>query len=367
MIAGNRTRAALLLLLPLLSCAAPAATPQPDRDSGTPDVRVVVDGAQDVRLVMDQADAVLAIVRAGTAATEEQWRALWNSEGYRRLKQRERALGRAFEDSTFRAFLLSDSMRSREAVLRATVDSWRAADTRAAAARARTYLPAGSVIRARLYPVIKPQTNSFVFELTTDSAAIFMFVDPALTREKLENTLAHELHHVGYAAACPDDDRAAFTEPVWQVRRWIGAFGEGLAMLAAAGSPEAHPHAVSDAGERARWHRDYAAAPADLRRVEAFFEDILSERATGQEITQRAMGFFGDAQGPWYTVGYLMAATIERTLGREALLAVICDPVALLEAYNGAAAEQNARSGTAQLPVWSEGLLEPLRPPGRDR
>jgi len=37
---------------------------------------------------------------------------------------------------------------------------------------------------------------------------------------------------------------------------WIGAFGEGFAMLAAAGGPAIHPHAVSSPEERARWDKD---------------------------------------------------------------------------------------------------------------
>ena len=47
--------------------------------------------------------------------------------------------------------------------------------------------------------------------------------------------------------------------------------GEGFAMLAAAGGPDIHPHAVSDAKERARWDHDLANFNEDLKKVESFF------------------------------------------------------------------------------------------------
>jgi hypothetical protein len=130
-------------------------------------------------------------------------------------------------------------------------------------------------------------------------------------------------------------------------------------MLAAAGGPDVDPHAASDGTERARWERDLAGAAADLRRIDAFLMDVIDGRLTDQgEITRRAMSFFGDAQGGWYTVGYLTATTIERVRGRAALVALLCDPPALLAAYNAAAAERTAR-GEAP-PVWSGALLAAL-------
>jgi len=67
--------------------------------------------------------------------------------------------------------------------------------------RAQAYLPAGLEIRATIYPVVKKATNSFVFDLGGENPAIFMYVDPSIPPEKLENTLAHELHHVGISDA----------------------------------------------------------------------------------------------------------------------------------------------------------------------
>ena len=59
--------------------------------------------------------------------------------------------------------------------------------------------PTEAYIHAKVFPVIKPITNSFVFETTTDPA-IFLYLDPEESAAKFENTVAHELHHIGYAS-----------------------------------------------------------------------------------------------------------------------------------------------------------------------
>ena len=132
-------------------------------------------------------------------------------------------------------------------------------------------------------------------------------------------------------------------------------------MLAAAGGASVHPHAASPDSERTRWDRDLANATADVRRLERFFEDILDGRlATDDTITTVGMSFFG-VQGPWYTVGWLMASTIERELGRGVLVASSCDPAQFLRDYDSAARQARA-AGDAMPPRWSEELLERLRP-----
>lgn len=314
-----------------------------------------------MRMVTDEADTALAILnarQAGEPVLEEAWARLFSSEGYRRLRQREQSLGRAFEDSTFRAFLLTDTVVASAPALAATVADWRRADLTGAARRALAYLPAGTALRGTLYPAIKPRPNSFVFEVERDPA-IFIHVDPAVPRAKVENTLAHELHHIGYAAACTAPD-STLPERVRTTVTWAGAFGEGLAMLAAAGGPDIHPHAASPADERARWDRDVANVEADLRRVEAFLLGVVEGRLSEPDSVQvAAMQFFG-VQGPWYTVGWTMAATIEKVYGRERLIEVMCDPRRLMATYNAAAQEQNRRG--EDLPLWSPLLLGQLDP-----
>jgi len=340
--------AILLLLQPAISLPAPA-------DS------TLTSAARnpDVTIVTDEADAALAIldrIRAGKEVRDKDWRTLRGSEGYRRLRKREEAMGRRFSDSTFVAFLHADSTRALTEDLRRTVRAWKKADVAAAGRRALAYLPSGARIRARVYLTIKPWTNSFVFETNTDPA-IFLYVDPEVSAAKLENTVAHELHHIGYASACAAEADTTLSPQVATARMWMSAFGEGLAMLAAAGGPDVHPHAVSDSVERARWDRSMDRFGDDLHSLETFFLDVLEGRASDPDtVRTRAMEFFG-VQGPWYTVGYRMAVLVERTEGRDALLAVLCDPTKLLEAYNRAARRGSAG---ATPPLWSDRLLRLL-------
>jgi len=220
------------------------------------------------------------------------------------------------------------------------------------------YLPTDGRIHVKVYPVIKPQTNSFVFETRSDPA-IFLFLDPALNRQQFENTVAHEMHHIGYASIGDRMERsmAGLAPNVKKAVEWMGAFGEGFAMLAAAGSPAVHPHAFSKPEDRARWDRDMAGFNQDLKTVEKFFLDITAGTLkTDEEISKVGMTFFG-VQGPWYTVGYRMAVLTERRDGRAALVECMSDPRKLLAAYNRAANELNA-NGTEHLALWSPELLD---------
>jgi Putative zinc dependent peptidase (DUF5700) len=321
-----------------------------------------------VPAVSDEADAVLAILakrKLGRSITRADWQRLFSSEGYVRLKKREEAMKRSFTDEEFKKFVLSDGLLRRADALRATLGKWERADLTGAAARALAYLPAGARLRAKVYLVIKPQTNSFVFELETNPA-IFLYLDPALDAAQFENTVAHELHHVGYAASCgPQSESPQFTSLPKNVRtvyEWATAFGEGFAMLAAAGGPNVNPHAESLPEERARWDRSMTHYNENLGRLDRFFLAIAEKRLTDpREIRKEGYSFFG-IQGPWYTVGWKMAVTIERTYGRARLIGCLCDPLRFLETYNSAAAEQN-RAGHARLALWSPELLRALEPP----
>jgi hypothetical protein len=339
-----RIAALLLALVLLLPAASPAQS-----------------GRLQVTLVDDEPEAVLSILarqRQGSAPSEADWRRLFDSEGYVRLRQREEGMRRPFTDSAFRAFVLSPELAAREPALRATLDAWRGADLTAAARRAFAYLPAGAAIRAKVYPSIKPRTNSFVWDTRTDPA-IFLYLDPDIPAAKFENTVAHELHHVGVGTVCPADPDSTLPAGLRSALTWMGGFAEGRAVLAAAGGPDVHPHAASGAAERAVWERDLANAERDVRRMESFFLELLDGRVPEEEQTPRGMAFIagdGVPQGPFYTVGWRMASTVERRLGRERLVASLCDPRMFLADYNRAAREEN-RTGGTPLPLWSDGLL----------
>lgn len=314
-----------------------------------------------VRLVTDEAEAVLAILakkKANEEISEADWQRLFASEGYVRLKQRETSMQRSFDDADFKIFVLSDQLAERAPALREALAKWKRADITRAAQLALNYLPKDARIRAKIYPVIKPRENSFVFDLRNDPA-IFSYLDPTVSPQKFENTLAHELHHIGYGTSCPSkqtaDERGKLPPNVQTALTWTGAFGEGFAMLAAAGGPDVHPHAVSNIDERARWDKDVANFNDDLKKVEKFLLDVLDGRLKGEEVQKTGFSFFG-TQGPWYTVGWQMSVLIEKTFGRAELIESFCDQRKLLLTYNRAAEKYNRKS----LSLWSTSLINRL-------
>jgi hypothetical protein len=312
-----------------------------------------------VRINSDEADAVLTILdnlKAGRKVQAEDWQRLYASEGYRRLKKREAAFKRSFTDAEFGAFVMSHELRARSGELRSTLNKWTSANIDEIARRPLSYLRSGARLHATVYPLIKPRSNSFVWELDTNPA-IMLYLDPSKTRPQFENTVAHELFHVGDAQNCPPDGvrRYVNTLPAASqaVFEWLSAFGEGAAVLAAAGGPHIHPHAVDSAQQRAVWDRDLRKFNSDLRSLQAFFLDVLDGRLKGDAIATQGFTFF-DGQGPWYTVGWKMYASIENELGHGRVVSAMCDRRKLLSSYNEAADRINSRG--ENLAKWSRRL-----------
>lgn len=325
--------------------------------------------AVNVRLITDEPEAVLSILdkrRAGQKVSESDWLRLFESEGYVRLKRRELGMKRSFEDEDFKTFVLSDALLERAPQLAETLARWRQANMDNAARLALAYLPKGARISAKIYPEIKPRENSFVYDIGTDPA-IFLYLDPKKTKEQFENNVAHEMHHIGYGTACPtketSNEISHLPKNTQTVLNWLQAFGEGFAMLAAAGGPDVNPHATSPAEERARWDKDVENFNEDLKRVEQFFLDVLGNRLTGGDVETKASTFYG-IQGPWYTVGWKMATVIEKTYGRKRLVACMCDVRQLIPTYNRAALKHN-RQSPDKLALWSEPLLKGIKGGGR--
>jgi hypothetical protein len=315
-----------------------------------------------LQLNTDEADAVLAILdkrTAGAAVTDGDWQHLFATEPYARLKQREAAMHRDFTDDDFKKFVLSADLAAKISDLHHTLDAWRRTDPTASAQRVLAYLPDQAHIKAKIFPVIKPQTNSFVFDTGTDPA-IFLYLDPEKSAAKFENTVAHELHHIGYSsieslAEARQKDVPLNAKPAVE---WMGAFGEGFAMLAAAGGPDIDPHAASSPKEHARWEHDLANFNQDLASLQEFFLDIVDRKLVEKDkIDEKAYSFFGDAQGAWYTVGYKMAVVVEKRFGRKTLIECMLDPRELLAWYNRAAREINEH-GQQRLALWSPELIQ---------
>ena len=325
-------------------------------------VAFAADSRVEFKLDTSEADAVLAILElraAGRQVTDSDWHRLFASEPYLRLKKREADMHRDFTDDDFRRFVQSDDLSKRAPALRHTLDAWKKADLRGAAERILPYLPADARVKASVYPVIKPKTNSFVFE-TDVNPAIFLYVDPDQSPSEFMNTVAHESHHIGFSDAGKqyEEKIKALPENARKAAEWMGAFGEGLAVLAAAGSADEHPMRDFNDDQRIRWDQDMKFVDQQLLQVNQFFIDVISGGFAKPEVADHvAFTFFG-YRGPWYTVGYRMGSFVEKRFGRGVLIKCMSDPRLLLAKYNEAAREENRAGRIDNLPLWSTEILK---------
>ncbi len=318
--------------------------------------------ATELTMVLDEAEAALRILEVrdrGGTPSEADWERLWESEGFRRLEARQESMGRAGTREGVADFLRGEESLGRLLEFQEAIARWRAASVSEAGSKAGAYLPSGTLIRAKVYPVIKHTRNSFVFDLDGDPAIFFSigsFANPA----ELTNVMAHELHHVG-SAQCPEPLGADTLPPGPQrVVSWLSAFGEGMAVLAAAGGPDTHPHASSPSDAWLVWERDVGRADADVTRLSAFFQGIVDGSIPESEQRERLFAFISTEdvpQGAFYTVGWKMAAIVERIAGREQVISAVCDPRLLLSEYNRAVSKLPAAES---LPVWPEALLHAI-------
>ena len=223
-------------------------------------------------------------------------------------------------------------------------------------------LKPGDQIKATIYPSIKPAENSFVFEVDTDPA-IFLYLDTEKTKEDFENTVAHELHHIGFGTACPLKEIAADTakqpDKVKMVRKWVSAFGEGFAMLAAAGSPDVHPRATATQEQHERWDMDMGQFYQNRLELDNFFMKILKGELSGDKADAQAFTYFG-YQGPWYTVGYRMDVVLEGAIGRQKLIQAMCDGSVLAEYNESVKGITGPRGLPPGKPMWSPEIIKAL-------
>lgn len=137
-----------------------------------PSAAALAEKAERVQIHTDftEADAALAILDKRAAAQpvpDADGAALFTTEPFARLKKREAAMHRPLTNADFEKFMLSEELLGERNASRAVRD-WKQADLQEAATRVPEYLPAECVIRTKVFPVIKPLHNSFVFDLDVD-------------------------------------------------------------------------------------------------------------------------------------------------------------------------------------------------------
>ncbi len=305
--------------------------------------------------VTDQAEAVLAILdaqEAGKGISEADLNKLFQTEGHRRWTEREKTLKHEYSVDFWKKFLASDKLRADRGKIKALLETSKRFDSNSALKNILAYLPSEAEIKAKVYFVINPNGNSFVFE----GNSIFLALDPSFSPEFFETAVLHEMHHIGMASVkkkcyLPKVEKLAPT--VKDAADCLVTFGEGFAMLAAAGGVDRDPHATTPAIYRGYWEKELACVNEDAKKIEKFLFDVIEGRLKGEAINDAYMAFFSGFQGAWYTVGWRMSVAVERAYGREKLMDCMRDPRLLLRTFNSLAAKE-------KMPAWSSELLDIL-------
>lgn len=316
-----------------------------------------------VELILDECEAVLEVIEAeltgNSLLRDKALDKVFRAQGYRWLKEREAKMGimgQPFNDSEFEQFILSEGLKEQLRPLMKAIDDLKLLDLEKLIKQAKAYLPDNCVIDSAIVPVIKPLKNSFVYPID-GKIIVFLYIDSQYNRCKTENTIIHELHHVGLSRIYEENSPVLTKESkpsVSQVIQWTQALGEGYAMLAAAGGVDRHPNGHDEELQKA-WDKRMESFEDDFRQVNQFFVDLLSCAYDEEEAMKRGFEMMG-IQGPWYTVGWQIAVTIERVFGRQLLVECIANPTRLFATFNRAAKSYKRVS----LPAWSQEIIEAL-------
>ena len=227
--------------------------------------------------------------------------------------------------------------------------------------RTRDYLPDNTRLDTDIVPVIKPQKNSFIHRIN-DKLILFLYLEPDISKEKLENKLIHELHHIGLDYVYQNSDYSCLSKPAQKVIEWTNAFGEGFAMLAAAKGLENHPNKF-DEDLKIKWDKNMENFNKDFLKIQNFLLAILEGHfADDQKLYNRGFQLMtnNDGQGSWYTVGYQIAVIIEREAGREVLIECMKDLTKIYFQYNNLVEIYNKKRNE-DLPKWNDKILTSLK------
>jgi Putative zinc dependent peptidase (DUF5700) len=92
-----------------------------------------------------------------------------------------------------------------------------------------------------------------------------------------------------------------------------------------------------------------------LEDLNQFFIDTIHGDLRNDAVAHEGCTFFS-YRGPWYTVGYMMATTMEKQLGRAALIETLKDACQFVVRYNEAANALHEK-GEKKAPFFSAELL----------
>lgn len=307
-----------------------------------------------IRWCDDQPRAVIAALKDGKVTAIE-LSTIVATEGYKRLKERELGMKRSFTEEDFAEYLESTQFTWQE--YEQTLNQWSKIDFASLISRAKVYLPTEANIRVTVYPLIKPRPNSFVWD-TKNDPAMMIYMNPEESVESVASTIVHEIHHIGYSSCCPSKEFETWSESIDKRRstawNWVAALGEGYAVLAAA-IDRRNPVGFLGTEERAAWNNGMKNMSREFGKLETFFASICEGKLNEENARVKAMEFYG-LLGPWYTVGFVMATTIEDAFGKAVLFDCYKDPRKVFETYNQAVQKLGLK-----YPAWSQEFLATMK------
>lgn len=310
-----------------------------------------------VSFILDQYEMALHIMESNTKSEKEALLIeLFRTTGYKWLKERELAMEQGFSDADFSEFIVSDILHQQAPAFRLALDKLQKLSLESLINQAKEYLPAHAMIDTFIVPLIKPKSNSFIYPVG-EKVVVFLYLHPNVTASKLQNTLIHELHHIGLNSVYKGlstmiDDIS--DHHVRELVQFTQPLGEGYAMLAAAGGPNIHPN-DHDQELKALWDQRMISFDEDFYALDQYYCNLLSGKYDQKEALERGMELFG-IQGPWYTVGWKIAAVIEQICGKSRLIQCIANPTLLFSTYNQAVYSYN-QDLNISLPIWSSELV----------
>ncbi|MFO7814519.1 MAG: DUF5700 domain-containing putative Zn-dependent protease [Halanaerobiales bacterium] len=313
-----------------------------------------------IKFIFDQVENALYILakqNKNKTINKSVWDNLFSSEGYQLLVKREKDMGNELSKKDFKSFLLDERQLSNYENYMNTLKLLKDLELEQLLSKTKKYLPKKAKINTTIIPVIKPQNNSFVHEIN-DKLVLFIYLEPGMSRAKLENKLIHELHHIGFDDIYSPEKYKYLSQQTQKMIEWTNAFGEGFAMLAAAGGANIHPNKF-DEGLKEKWDSNIKKFNKDFELIENFFVKILKDKFSNEkELYNRGYELMvnNGGQGSWYTVGWKIAVVIEKIKGKEVLFGCMSDLTYLYPRYNEAVKDYNKKYNE-NLKSWSDKII----------
>lgn len=317
-----------------------------------------------VNLISDQVEVVIDILKRteeNNKISKEHWNKLFHTQGFQLLEKRESEMNEGIKKSEFKGYIIDKIASDGYLPYEKSLDKLNKLDLDEIIESTKDYLPDNTNLDTDIIPVIKPQKNSFIHKIN-DKLVLFLYLEPDIIKEKMENKLIHELHHIGFDYVYQNSDYSYLLKPAQKVIEWTNAFGEGFAMLAAAQGLENHPNKF-DEDLKSKWDKNMENYNKDFHKIQNFLLTILEGHfADERKLYNRGFQLMTNngGQGSWYTVGYKIAVVIEKTASRDLLIKCMQDLTQLYCHYNRLVKQYNKKQNK-NLHKWDQKIINVLK------